>query len=155
MAEEIFRKIIDLLEQNKVKYKLIEHEPVFTSEGAAKVRGTKLEQGAKALVLQSKKKLFLAVVPGNKKINLEKLKVILKVKKLGLASPERVKEKTSCEIGSVPPLGNVVGLDTYVDKNLLENEYIAFNAGSHSKSIMMRSVDYVKIVNPEIDLFAE
>jgi Cys-tRNA(Pro) deacylase len=155
MAEEVFRKIIDLLEKNKIKYKLIEHEPTFTSEESAKVRGTKLKQGAKALVLKSKKKVFLAVVPANRKINLEKLKSILNVKKLGLASSETVKTKTNCEIGAVPPFGNLIDLETYVDKNLLENEYIAFNAGSHTKSIIMRSNDFVKIVNPKVDIFVE
>ncbi|MCK4670465.1 MAG: hypothetical protein KAT43_04635 [Nanoarchaeota archaeon] len=153
MSEEVFSKIIDLLKENSIRYKLVEHEPVFTSKEAAEVRGTKLEQGAKALVLKSKKKVFLAVVPANRKINLEKLKEILDVKKLGLASSETVKEKTGCAIGSVPPFGNIVGLDTYVDKDLLENEYIAFNAGSHTKSIIMRSNDFVKLVNPKIDAF--
>lgn len=149
----IFEKIIQLLKENEIEYELIEHEPVFTSEQAAKVRGSSLEMGAKAMIFAGDKTPLLIVVPGDKKINTKTFKKAYKIRDLRICSPEEVKEITGLEIGAVPPFGNVIGMPTYVDENLGEKEKIIFNAGSHTKSIKMNPSDYVKLCKPIIGSF--
>ena len=151
----VFENIRRLLDSKNIKYETLEHEAVYTSEQAAKVRKTELKHGAKALVLKTEKGYIMAVVSADKEIDLEKLKKIAKVSSLNLADAKQVKKTTNCNIGSVPPFGNLFSLEVYVDKSLLENEIIAFNAGSHTNSIKMKSKDYITAVNPKIESFSK
>ncbi|MDP2749896.1 MAG: YbaK/EbsC family protein [Nanoarchaeota archaeon] len=133
----------------------MEHRPVYTCEEAAKVRGTKIEQAAKALVFKADTKPVLAVLQGSKEIDEEKLKHILNAKILKMARADEVKQIMECDIGSVHPFGNLAGLKVIVDENLLKEEDIVFNAGSHTISIKMKSSDYKKVVEPRIGSFAK
>ena len=145
-----YEKITNLLDKRKIKYQKYEHEPVFTSEQASKVRGTEIHQGAKALVMQADKDFILYVLPADNKADLDKIQNKLGVKKLKMASKESVKAKTGLEVGSVPPLGSVIGLKTYIDESLADNEEIAFNAGRHDRSVKMKYADFVKVEKPQI-----
>ncbi len=144
----LFHKIIDLLEKSGVKFSVVDHEPVFTSEEAARVRGMKLCQGAKALVLFGDKKPLMIVVPADKKLSFSKAKKALGIKDLRMATPEEVLATLGVEIGSVPPFGNLEGLALYVDQTLSQNEEIVFNPGVHVKSIIIRYTDYLTLANP-------
>ena len=153
--QQQFEEIKDFLDKHKIKYQVSEHEPVFTSEDAARVRGEDLKTGAKALVLKADKKFILVVVRGDKKIDMKKLKGILHVKNLALAKPEDVFSVTNCEIGSVHPFGNLARLEIYFDRSLLENKIINFNAGLHTMSIKMSCEDFVRITKPRIEEFSQ
>lgn len=145
-----------LLDQSGIRYEVSEHGPVYTSEQAAKVRGVKLKTGVKALVLKAVEGSFvMGLVAADRKIDLKKLAQIVKTKKLRLASPEEVLETTGCEVGSVHPFGNLHGLSTYLDRSVLENDVVNFNAGLHTVSIEMKARDLVRIVRPVIEFFSE
>ena len=141
----VLEKIREMLLKEKKEFELMEHEPVFTCKQAAEVRGTPLKEGAKALVLKSEKGYIMAVLPGDKEIDVDKLKKILRVSRLELAAPEDVKKMSGCGVGSVPPFGNIFGIDLFVDKSLKENKGVNFNAGSHTTSIKMSSVAYLEL----------
>ena len=96
----------------------------------------------------------MAVVSGAKELDLNKLKQILQVKKLDLATPDQVKELTSLSIGAIPPFGNLFDIPLYVDKSLQETEVINFSAGLHTHSMKMKCKDYIDAVNPIIEDFA-
>lgn len=156
MSEEDVRKIKEILDSNNVEYKLTEHEPVYTSEQAAKVRGAEIKTGVKALVLKSGDgKMILGLVAADRKIDLKKLSDFSNTRDLKLARPEEVLERTGCEIGSVHPFGLIHNLATYMDESVLENEYVEFNVGLHTKSIRMKSKDLVKIIKPIIGGFSK
>ncbi len=146
----LFNKIKQLLAN--VDYKLIEHEPTPTSEESAKARGESIKIGAKALLVKVKHGFVLCIFPADRRLDAKKVKAIFNSKKLRLASPEELKEVTGCEKGAVPPLG--VDIETIVDTSLFENEYMAFNAGSLTTSIKMKTEDYKRIVNPRIEDFS-
>lgn len=154
-GKQIFEKVKALLDGKKIKYETIEHKPAFTSEESAKARGTELKQGARALVLKADDKFIMAISSAAYEIDLEKLKSILGAREISLAKAEEVKKATGCEIGSVPPFGNLFDLPVYVDEKLLENEIIAFNAGTHTNSLKMKSKDLAGIVKPKIGKFAK
>tara|TARA_Y100000310_G_scaffold340847_1_gene438020 strand:- start:401 stop:2611 length:2211 start_codon:yes stop_codon:yes gene_type:complete len=142
----VLEQIKEMLLKEKIDFKLMEHEPVFTCKQAAKVRGTPLKEGAKALVLKSNKDYIMAVLPGDKEIDIDKLKAVVKVNKLELANPQDVKMMTGCGIGSVPPFGNLFDMEMYVDKSLKDNKMVDFNAGSHTTSIKMHCKAYIELV---------
>lgn len=145
-----------LLDSYRILYKVSKHEPVYTSEQAARVRGVKLKTGVKSLVLKTKERRFImALVAADRRIDLKKLARIADTKRLQFASPQEVLRITGCEIGSVHPFGKLHGLPTYFDRSILENDTVNFNAGLHTVTIDMKAKDLVKAINPVIDKFAE
>ncbi len=152
---EIFEQIINLLTKSNIPYTLTEHEPTLTSEDSARVRGAEQSTGAKAMVAMSKETFILLVLPGNLKINWRAVKEFLKIKDISLASPELVFEKFGLIKGSVPPFGNLLGIKTFYDRQILQNEFVNFNAGSLTKSINMKLSDLIEVVKPEIFDFSQ
>lgn len=144
----VFEKIKKLLAENKIQYEVIEHEPVLTSEDAARVRKTPLKQGAKALVMFADRKPIMIVVPANLKIDMKKFKKDYTIRDLRMATSEEVEKVTSVKVGAVPPFGNIFEIPLYVDKKMSENNKITFNAGEHTKSISMSYKDFERIAKP-------
>jgi aspartyl-tRNA synthetase len=142
--------ILEKLQLGNLSFEYIHHQPVYTSEEAEQARGGKLEEGAKALVLQADKEFVLFVLPGNLRADLEKLQQFLGVKKLAMASKDSILKKTGLEVGSIPPFGSSMGLKTYVDSRLASNAQIAFNVGRHDRSVVMQYADYVRLEKPSI-----
>ena len=142
----IFEKIIELLNSQKVNYSLKDHPPTRTSEESALHRGEPLKIGAKAMVMKIDTEFIMAVLPADRKIDSIKLKAILNTKNLRFASKEELFEITGLVPGAIPPFGSLFNLPMIVDKALLEEENMAFNAGSLEKSIKMKTKDYLGIV---------
>lgn len=154
-TESVFSKIKSLLDQNKIEYKLLVHKPVFTSEDAAKIRGSSLKHGAKALIMKADKQPIMIVVPGDKKIDTSTFRKLYKIRDLEMAKPEEVEHISGVKIGAVPPLGNLFKIPLYFDKTIVDNKTIFFNAGSHSKSISMKGSDLEKVTKPIVGEFSK
>ena len=152
---DLFGEIEQLLNSQKIKFETLEHAAVKTSEEAAKVRGTQLEQGARALIWKTEDGYIQSICSAAQEVDEAKLKKIAGVKKLELAKPDEVKNLTGCEIGCVPPFGGLFDLKVFVDKSLATNEEIVFSAGLHTKSIKMKFVDFAKIVGEKVEDFAK
>lgn len=153
--KSVFENIKNLLDINKIPYKLIEHKPVFTSEDASKIRGSSLSLGAKALIMKADKKPIMIVVPGDKKIDTSLFKKLYSIKDLEMATKEEVKTISGVEVGAVPPFGNLFKIPLYFDQTIVDNETVFFNAGSHSKSISMKGSDLEKVTKPIVGEFSK
>ncbi len=145
----VFEKIKEKLSAAGVEFQTAHHEPTVTSVDAARIRGVELHAGAKALVIQGKKTKshWLFVMPADLRFDTKKAEAIVGEKVTFADDPETV---TGCVKGSVPPLGSVIGLKTYVDRRLAENAVIHFNAGSLTDSISMKYEDYLQVEQPEL-----
>jgi Ala-tRNA(Pro) deacylase len=152
---DVYQSIIELLNKQHISYKTFSHEAVLTSEQAAKVRGNKLEQGAKAMLLRSEGTFVLAVISAAKQIDMKKMKNILDTKSLSFATPEEVMKITGCEIGAVPPFGNLFDIPVYCDVSIQQQEKIDFNAGLRTHSIEVKSEEYIALVHPKVAEFAK
>ena len=148
MAATVFDRLEALLHHQAVEFTVLRHEPVFTSEQAAAVRGTPLSSGAKALVLKAGDGFVLAVLPADRKLDSKKARDALKVKGLRFASKEEVMQLTGLEPGSIPPFGSLFGVKTYCEPALAENPSINFNAGDHSVSVQMPYLEYARVEAP-------
>ncbi len=149
-------KIIkEFLDQNNVKYISIKHSRSFTAQeiaASAHIHGKKI---AKTVVLKVDGKLVFAVLPASYKVDFELLKESLGCDNIRLANEQEFKDKCpGCEVGAMPPMGNLFNLETYVAASLVEDEEIAFNAGNHTELIRMQYTDYEKIVKPKILRFS-
>lgn len=144
MIKRPFEMIRSFLDENNIQYELFEHEPVFTSEQAANIRGFSTHQGAKALLTKADGEFTMFVLPGDMKLDTKKAKQLLNVKDIRFATPEEVVEVMGCEIGACYPFGNLIDVPMYVDQKLADNNEIAFNPGVHNRSIKMKYHNYIK-----------
>jgi Ala-tRNA(Pro) deacylase len=126
----------------------LEHEPVITSEDAARTRGFALKQGIKAILFTNGNGDWaVAEVPADKKAHPKKVadaKGWTK-KDIRMATPEEVLEITGCEVGSVPPFGHKTKLSIFVDRGIYENTESAFNIGLRTHSVKIATADMKKV----------
>jgi Ala-tRNA(Pro) deacylase len=147
-------KVFDLLDKNKISYERYEHEPVFSSEDASRVRGTSMSLGAKSLVFKADDKLILVVVPSDKKVNSRKFMKMYKIKNLRMVEKEKLPERVNLERGAVMPFGSLLGLTTYFDDSLKRDGIVVFNAGKTTISIVMKVGDLIEVEKPIFGDFA-
>jgi Ala-tRNA(Pro) deacylase len=155
LSGNVLQRLNEYLADRRVAYDEWHHAPVYTSEEAAKVRGTPLASGAKALVCKADERFLMIVLPADRKLASKEVRKSLGIKSLRFASREEVEQLTGLAPGSIPPFGSLFGLDTCCDERLGENERINFNAGDHCVSISLLYADYVAAEQPRLGLFAE
>ncbi len=151
----VTERLLAWLREAGVPFTLLEHEPVRTSEEAARVRGTRLEEGAKALVVRADDRYAHIVLPANLRTDNAALRALLGTRKIRFATTEELLEVTGCEPGAVPPFGTLFDLPVLVDERLSANDEISFNAGSTSVSIRMRCEDFVRLSGATVGRFAK
>jgi Ala-tRNA(Pro) deacylase len=151
----VFERVEGLLTQHGVAYDVLRHEPVYTSEEAAQVRGTLLASGAKALICKGDQTVVMFVMPADRKLDSHSVRRAQGWRKLRFATREEVMELTGLAPGSIPPFGSLFGLATLCDERLGESAVINFNAGDHGISVSMTYADYVRVETPTLGTFAE
>ena len=140
--EDIHERLISFFNSLNIYYTIIEHEETPSSLDSARARGESIKIGAKALLVKSKHRYCLCVIPADRRLDTKLVKKILKSKTLRFASVEELKELTGLPKGAVPPFGHFFGLDTFVDPALFCEENVAFNAAMLTRSVKMKSSDY-------------
>ena len=151
----VFDRLVALFNENGARYRVIEHVPEGRSELVAVIRGTKPSQAAKAIVCEIEadgaRRFALAVVPGDRKLNMKALARLIGGRKGSFAKPDVAEKLTGCVIGSIPPLNFNESLPLVVDAGLLEREAeIAFNAGRLDRSIVICTNDFRRIAAPTV-----
>lgn len=154
-STQIFERLNALLQSNSVNFRVLIHEPVFTSADSARVRGVSLHSGAKALILKAGDKFLMVVLPADLSLDSKGIKRELNSKNIRFANQDEVESLTTLKPGSIPPFGSLFNLPTYCDDRLKENETIYFNAGSHTCSIGMGTTDYLVVEKPVLGLFGK
>ena len=138
------------LRERDARFRIMEHAPVFTSEEAARVRGTPIEAGAKALVFLAADRPVHVVLPGARRVDNARLRAVLGTRTLRFATRAELLALTGCVPGAVPPFGNLFGLPVLVDEALAEREEIAFSAGSNTVSIIKRGDDFLRLSDARV-----
>lgn len=147
----VTEKIMDLLKHNSVEFIVKEHAPTPTSVDSARERGEPMKIGAKALLVKDDLHFLLAVIPADRKLNTKKMKKILNTRNLRFATREELFDLTGLVVGAVAPFGIILGVEMIVDLALFDEEFMAFNAGSLTLSVKMKTQDYRRVVNPRVE----
>ncbi|MEG9481130.1 YbaK/prolyl-tRNA synthetase associated domain-containing protein [Mannheimia sp. HC-2023] len=160
MSEQTFQQLTALLDSHQARYRIVEHSSAGKSEEVAKIRGTEIGQGAKALVCKVKangiKQAVLAILPADYQADLSKIAEHLGGLRASLASPAEVAELTDCVFGAIPPFSFHSDLLLVAEPSLFERyDELAFNAGTLERSIILNTADYQRIVNPTLVKFAK
>ena len=147
---EIPKQLIDCLDQHKVQYEILRHSEAVTAQRIAQAEHVKGRHQAKVVMLKSGDQHLMVVLPADHHIDLDKIEKAIG-KPVSLGKEDDFKSLFSdTAIGAMPPFGNLYGLPTYVDKHLAEQDYIVFEAGTHTDAIKMSYSDYEKILKPNV-----
>jgi Ala-tRNA(Pro) deacylase len=148
------QKLRQFLDANLVKYVVITHSMAYTAQGVAASAHISGHELAKTVMLKVDGELCMAVLPASKHVNLEAFAKLTNSGDVCLASEREFKDRfPDCEVGAMPPFGNLYGLPVCVDNSLARDKEIAFNAGSHLELIQLAYDDFERLVNPRIGDF--
>ena len=144
-------KLKEFLDSQQVKYVTITHSPSYTAQevaASAHVRGKEL---AKTVIVTLDGRMAMVVLPASRKVGFDLLREVSGAENVQLASERAFSDMfPGCEVGAMPPFGNLYGVDVYASKLLEQDEEIAFNAGSHTELIRLAYADFVRLVNPKV-----
>lgn len=155
VSKSVLGAICDLLEAEGVLYRLVHHEPTYTSEESARVRGESVRIGGKAILMKTDETFRLFVLSAALKVHSRAIKKELGLSGMRFASGDELQDLIGLVPGSVPPFGQpILPLQLYCDPSVFANDKIAFNAGSLTDSIIMPTKDYRRIARPVVFTFA-
>lgn len=148
------KKLKEFLDQNRVKYVLIKHSPAFTAQEVAASAHISGRAMAKVVMIELDGNLAMAVLPANRKVVLQDLREVTGSDDVEFASEEMFRDRfPDCELGAMPPFGNLYGMEVFVALALVSNIEIAFNAGSHEEIIKLAYADFERLVKPYVVSF--
>ena len=151
----ILAKLREFLEASKVSYSVHSHPTAYTAQEIAALSHVKGRALAKVVMVKAGADLVMLVLPADHRVDLSRAKAILGVKDLRLAQEAEFSGVfPGCEVGAMPPFGNLFGLPVYADRSLEKDEAIVFNAGTHTQTAKMPFPDYVRLVKPRMEEFA-
>ena len=141
----------EFLDRNRIKYVTISHSAAHTAQEVAASAHIPGRAMAKTVIVKLDGRLTMAVLPSSEMVDLELLADAAFAQRAELADEDEFRDRfPDCELGAMPPFGNLYGMDVYVADSLAEDDEIAFNAGSHTEVIRMAYPDYARLVKPRI-----
>lgn len=147
----IAEKLKKYLDDNKVKYVSIRHSIAFTAQEIAASAHISGREIAKTVIIWLDDDLAMAVLPASKRVSLDEIGRIVGSDRIELAEEaDFANVFPGCEVGAMPPFGNLYEMEVFLDPALAEDEAIAFNAGSHTELIRMEVDDFITLVKPKI-----
>jgi len=149
------KKLMDFLNDHKIKFISITHSPAVTAQEIAACVHFPGKELAKTVMIKVNGKMAMAVLPATEHVDVELLKALTSTENVELAHEQEFKNLfPECETGAMPPFGNLYGMDVYVEKDLAEDKQICFNAGTHTELVRMSYKDYEKLVSPRLATFS-
>lgn len=144
-------KLKEFLDANGVKYVTIHHSVAYTAQEVAASAHVRGKDMAKTVVVRVDGNLAMAVVPAAQKVDVRRLKEVTGAKSAEIAAEQDFRGTfPECDLGAMPPFGNLYGVAVYVDPRLAEDEEIAFNACSHTELMRLSYKDFERLVKPKI-----
>ena len=145
------RKLVEFLDRNKVKYSKIEHSNAVTAQEVAESAQIPGKELAKVVMVLLDDKLSMAVLPASFHVDLARLRELSNSYKAALASEAEFRQAfPECEVGAMPPFGNLWDIPVYVASVLAEDEMISFNAGTHRQLVRLSYDDFERLVEPQV-----
>ena len=145
------RQMKEFLDKHGIKYVTISHSAAYTAQeiaASAHIRGKEL---AKTVIVKIDGKMAMAVLPASYMVGLDVLRKATGASSVELATEDEFKDKfPGCQIGAMPPFGNLYGMEVFVAEDLSQDEEIAFNAGSHTELIRLEYKDFARLVQPKV-----
>ncbi|MGO2134438.1 aminoacyl-tRNA deacylase [Marinobacter sp.] len=145
------QQLKEFLEEANVEYMCLTHPPAFTAQELAhhvKIAGDKV---VKTVIIELDGKMAMLVMPATWRVRWDSLSRILDTDFVDLADEQEFQDRfPDCEVGAMPPFGNLFGMTVYCAEPLTEQPELAFAAGSHTESLHMKTPDFLNLVQPMV-----
>jgi Ala-tRNA(Pro) deacylase len=150
------KKLREFLDSQAIPYMTISHAVAYTAKEIAALTHISNKELAKTVIVKIDSTLAMAVLPATYEVDLSSLRAATGARSVTLAKESEFRERfPECEIGAMPPFGNLYGMTVYVDESLTKDKDIAFNAGSHNELIQVSYADFERLVKPTVLKFSE
>jgi Ala-tRNA(Pro) deacylase len=142
-------RVQQFLDRQHARYELIHHSRAITAQetaASAHIRGQLL---AKTVMVNLDGRLAMVVLPAARRVNFGRLREATGADAASLASEADFRDLfPDCEVGAMPPFGNLYGIEVYVDESLVTDAEIAFNAGTHTEVMRIPYAEFERLVAP-------
>jgi Ala-tRNA(Pro) deacylase len=150
----ISRSLQAYLNHERVHYDVLPHPEAFRTLAIAQMLHTPEKNVAKVVIVKVGKQFAMTVLPASRNVDLHRLRTVFATHSVRLATEDELEGLfPDCELGAMPPFGNLYKIPVYVDQSLTEDEEIVFQAGTHSDAIRMRYWDFAALVFPVVSQF--
>jgi Ala-tRNA(Pro) deacylase len=147
-------KLKQFLDDRGVMYVSIQHSPAYTASMVAKSAHIGGADFAKTVIVKTEGEMAMVVLPSHRKIVLSELRELLSERVELASEDEFIGRFPDCELGAMPPFGNIYGMRVYLEYSLTKYPQIAFNAGNHREVLKMSTKDYLRLADPVVLDFA-
>jgi Ala-tRNA(Pro) deacylase len=149
------REVEEFLREKNVKYRTVHHSQAFSSHEIAQAAHVPGRRLAKVTMVKVDGSLAMAVLPASEMVDVKALGKVLGGRKVAIAAEEDFADRfPGCEVGAMPPFGNLWGMPVYVSDGFTTTDAIAFEAGSHRELLEMPYGDFIRLVEPKVVHFA-
>ena len=149
------KRLMEFLDSNNIKYVTISHSPAYTAQAIAASAHVSGKELAKTVMVKVDGKMAMAVLPASYQVDFALLKETVGANEIELATETEFKDLfPECEVGAMPPFGNLYDMAVFAAAKLAEDDEIAFNAGSHTELIKLAYKDFERLVDPTVVRFS-
>ncbi len=149
------RKLKEFLDNKNIKYVTVFHSQAYTAQEVAAFAHIPGKELAKTVMVKIDGKMVMVVLSASDKVDFDALKEAVGASKVELANEQEFEDLfPGCEIGAMPPFGNLYEMQVFVEENLTEDTEIAFNAGSYTELIRLSYKDFERLVKPTVVKFS-
>jgi len=144
-------KLVRLLNDRKIPFKVVTHPEAFTAQQVAQSTRVPGRAFAKSVIVSVDGKVWMAVVPATERVNLSRMQNCLGARKARLATESEFSSLfPDCDLGAMPIFGSLYGVPVLMSQDLTQNEEIAFTAGTHRDVVQLRVADYLAAEAPKV-----
>lgn len=147
----MLKKLCDYLDKHNIRYLTMRHSPAITAQEIAEAAHIHGQEFAKTVIVNLDGNLVMAVLPASEKLDTDLLLTASHSKKAELAGESEFQNRfPECEVGAMPPFGNLFDMDVYIEESMTSSNNITFNAGTHTELIQMSMEDFLNLLQPRV-----
>jgi Ala-tRNA(Pro) deacylase len=150
----MLKRLKDYLDRHRVSYEVLTHPEAYTAPKIAQTLHVPGKELAKVVIVKVGERFAMTVLPANWKVDVKRLKEVFETSHVRLATEDEFRGLfPDCQVGTMPPFGNLYGLEVYVDRSLTEDEEIVFQAGTYVDAVKLKYRDFAGLVQPKVAEF--
>jgi len=150
----ILGKLREFLEAEKMPYSVHSHPEAYTAQEIAALSHVRGRLLVKVVMVKAGTRLVMLALPADHRVDFERVRRLVGPDAVLATEGEFREAFPGCEVGAMPPFGNLFGIPVYLDRSLDREGDIVFNAGTHTLTARMALADYLRLAEPRIDDFA-
>ena len=137
------------LDDAHVPYRTVRHSPAYPAQETAALAHVSGKRMLKCVMVRGDGRHYLVVTRADRKVDLEKCRRVLGAQRVEIEDENEFRRVfEDCELGAMPPFGNLWGIQTILDDEVPQGLEVAFNAGDHATLVEMAYDDFDRLVHP-------